>query len=228
MARASVCASREPRQAAGDGVTRIKICGITCAEDAEAAARAGADAVGFVFAPGSPRRVTPETAAAIAAALPPFIVTVGVFADQDLAEIVDIVRCASLHWVQLHGAEGPEFSRALPRPVIRAVRVKDAASLAGLEAYPARAFLLDAFVEGVAGGTGQTFAWELLEAARPSRPIILAGGLTPANVRQAVRRVRPYAVDASSGLERQPGRKDHQLVEEFIANVRAADHDRLR
>jgi phosphoribosylanthranilate isomerase len=207
-------------------VTRIKICGITCAEDAEAAVRAGADALGFVFAPRSPRRVTPETAAAIAAALPPFIVTVGVFADQDLAEIVDVVRRAPLHWVQLHGAEGPEFSRALPLPVIRAVRVKDAASLAGLEGYPARALLLDAFVEGVAGGTGRTFPWEVLEAARPSRPIILAGGLTPANVRQAVRRVRPYAVDASSGLERRPGRKDHQLVEEFIANVRAADHDR--
>jgi phosphoribosylanthranilate isomerase len=141
---------------------------------------------------------------------------------------VGVARGCGLHFVQLHGAEGPEFARRVPLPVIRAVRIRDAASLASLQGYPARAFLLDAFAEGQAGGTGLTFPWGLVELARPAGPIILAGGLTPANVGVAVRRAHPYAVDASSGLESRPGRKDHRKVEEFIANVRAADHDTPR
>ncbi len=206
-------------------MTRVKICGITSAEDAVAAVEAGADALGFVFAPGSPRRASPEAIAAITAALPPFVATVGVFVDQPLAEIVAVATRCCLHLVQLHGDEDGEFARQLPLPVIRAVRVRDESSLVPLAAYPARAFLLDAFQEGRPGGTGRTFPWALALRAKSSGPIILSGGLGPENVGEAVRRVRPYAVDASSGLECLPGRKDHRKVEEFIAHVRAADLD---
>lgn len=204
-------------------MTRVKVCGITCAEDAAAAVAAGAHALGFVFAADSPRRVAPDAAARIIAELPPFVATVGVFVDQAPAEIEAIARGCALHFVQLHGAEPPELARALSRPVIRAVRVRDERSLALLAGYPARAFLLDAYVAGQAGGTGQCAPWRLVEGLRAALPIILAGGLTPANVGEAVRRVRPYAVDASSGLESRPGRKDPRKLEEFIANVRRAD-----
>jgi phosphoribosylanthranilate isomerase len=208
-------------------VTRVKVCGITCLEDARAAVAAGADALGFVFAEGSLRRAAPEAVAAIAAALPPFIATVGVFVDQPAAHIAELARRCGLQWVQLHGAEGPEVARALALPVIRAVRVRDRDSLRGLAAYPARAFLLDTFLEGRAGGTGRTFPWELALGAKAAGPLILSGGLTPENVAEAVRRVRPYAVDASSGLESVPGRKDRRKLEEFIAHVRRADRDAL-
>ncbi len=206
-------------------MTRVKICGITCAEDAAAAARAGADALGFVFAPGSPRRASPEAIVAITAALPPFIAAVGVFVNQPLEEVIELAARCRLHVVQLHGDEDGEFARRLPFPVIRAVRVRDESSLAPLAAYPARAFLLDAFQEDRAGGTGRTFPWALALRAKAAGPIILSGGLGPENVGEAVRLVRPYAVDASSGLECLPGRKDHRKVEEFIAHVRAADLD---
>jgi len=209
-------------------VTRVKVCGITGAEDAAAAVAAGADALGFVFAAGSPRRVEAGVAAGIAAALPPFIATVGVFVDQPLEEILEVAGRCRLQWIQLHGAEPPEFARRLPLPVIRAIRVRDEASLGPMRAYPAQAFLLDAFVEGCPGGTGRRFAWELAVLAKGAGPIILAGGLTPENVGEAVRRVRPYAVDASSGLECRPGRKDHRKLEEFIAHVRIADLDARR
>jgi phosphoribosylanthranilate isomerase len=206
-------------------MTRVKICGITNAADAAAAAAAGADALGFVFAPASPRRVAPDEAARIVAALPPFVAVVGVFADQPLAEIAETVARCGLHAVQLHGAEPPELARAIAVPVIRALRVRDVASLAPLADYPAQAFLLDAYVPGQAGGTGCTVPWELARQARAAVPIILAGGLTPETVGDAVRCLRPFGVDASSGLEREPGKKDHDRVKEFIAHVRRADLD---
>jgi phosphoribosylanthranilate isomerase len=204
-------------------VTRVKICGITCREDAVAAVEAGADALGFVFVPGTPRCVPPEVAEGIVGVLPPFITPVGVFMNQPLEEVVRIAARCGLQAIQLHGDEPEAYSRRIPLRVIKAVRVRDAESLRILPTYPAHAFLLDAFVEGQPGGTGTPIAWELAVQAKGHAPIILSGGLRPETVGPAVRRVRPYGVDVSSGVEVSPGRKDHQKVREFIAAVRQAD-----
>lgn len=204
-------------------MTRVKICGITSAEDAAAAVEAGADAVGFVFVPGTPRLVHPEVAERIVAGLPPFITPVGVFVDQALDEVLRIAARCNLQAVQLHGDESEDFSRRIPIKVIKAVRVRDAESLRVLSTYPAHSFLLDAFVEGQAGGTGTAIPWDLALQAKGHARIILSGGLRPDTVGLAVRRVRPYGVDVSSGVEVRPGRKDHQKVREFIAAVRQAD-----
>jgi phosphoribosylanthranilate isomerase len=204
-------------------VTRVKICGITAAEDAVAAVEAGADALGFVFAPGSARLVRPDLVERIVRDLPPFVTAVGVFVDQPLAEVQQVVGRCRLQAVQLHGDEPEEYSRSLPTRVIRAIRVRDARDLAPIGAYPAHAFLLDAFVEGKAGGTGTAISWDLARQAKGRAPIILSGGLRPETVAQAVRTVRPYGVDVSSGVEASPGRKDHKKVREFIAAVREAD-----
>jgi len=206
-------------------MTRVKICGITCAEDAEAAVAAGAHALGFVFVPGTPRFIPPTAAAAVITALPPFVSAVGVFVNQPLAEVVATAGRCGLHLIQLHGEESEAFARQLPLPVIRALRVRDAQSLAVLDDYPARAFLLDAFVPGVAGGTGRTFPWEIAAARASVAPIILSGGLTPETVGGAIKHVRPYAVDVSSGVESHPGRKDLQKLKEFMDHVRRADLD---
>jgi phosphoribosylanthranilate isomerase len=204
-------------------MTRVKICGIATVEDALAAVAAGADALGLVCVPGTPRYVAPEAAAAIVARVPPLVALVGVFADRPLEEVLGIVAALRLHAVQLHGAESAAFSRAMPVPVIRALRVRDAASLRPLRRYPAAAFLLDAYVEGQYGGTGRTVSWDLAVQAKGPKPLVLSGGLRPDTVAEAVRRVRPYGVDASSGVESSPGRKDHRKVREFVANVRRAD-----
>ena len=204
-------------------MTRVKICGITSPEDAAAAVEAGADAVGLVFVPGTPRVVTLARAAAIVGCLPPLVATVGVFVDSPLEEVCRIAALLRLSAVQLHGHEDEGFSRGVPVPVIRALRVRDAASLQPLATYPAHAFLLDAYVEGQPGGTGRTMPWGLVRQAKGTRPIILAGGLRPDTVAEAVRLVRPYGVDVSSGVEQPPGRKDHRKVREFIVNVRQAD-----
>ncbi len=204
-------------------MTRVKICGITSAEDALAAVEAGADALGFVFAPGTPRLVPPETAERIVAGLPPFVTAVGVFVDQPLEEVLRIAARCNLQAVQLHGDEPEAFSRRIPLKVIKALRVRDVPDLRLIPTYPAHAFLLDAFVEGQAGGTGALISWDLAVHAKGHAPIILSGGLRPETVGLAVRRVRPYGVDVSSGVEAGPGRKDHQKVREFIAAVRQAD-----
>jgi phosphoribosylanthranilate isomerase len=204
-------------------VTRVKICGITSAEDARVAVEAGADALGFVFVPGTPRFVPPEVAERIVGGLPPFVTAVGVFVDQPLDEVLGISTRCGLHAVQLHGDEPEEFSRRLPLTVIKALRVRDSESLRPIATYPAHAFLLDAFVEGQAGGTGSPVSWDLASQATGHALIILSGGLRPENVGQAIRRVRPYGVDVSSGVEEAPGRKDHKKVREFIAAVRRAD-----
>ena len=204
-------------------MTRVKICGITSAEDAAAAVDAGADALGLVFVPGTPRHVAPDLAAGILEAVPPLVATVGVFMDHPLEEVLRIVSVLGLHAVQLHGQEPAAYSRRIPVPVIRAVRVRDAASLRSLETYPAHAFLLDAYVEGLPGGTGTPISLDLARQAKGRKPVILSGGLRPETVSQAVRLVRPYGVDVSSGVEASPGRKDHAKVREFIVNVRQAD-----
>ncbi|HEX9900466.1 MAG TPA: phosphoribosylanthranilate isomerase [Candidatus Methylomirabilis sp.] len=204
-------------------MTRVKVCGITSREDAVAAVEAGADALGFVFVPGTPRCVHPEVAERIVGVLPPFVTPVGVFMNQPLEEVLRIAARCGLQAVQLHGDEPEAYSRRIPLRVIKAVRVRDAESLRILPTYPAHAFLLDAFVEGQAGGTGTPVSWELAVQAKGHAPIILSGGLRPDTVGLAVRRVRPYGVDVSSGVEVSPGRKDHQKVREFIAAVRQAD-----
>ncbi|HSB70590.1 MAG TPA: phosphoribosylanthranilate isomerase [Candidatus Methylomirabilis sp.] len=204
-------------------MTRVKICGITTAEDAAEAAEAGADALGFIFVPGTPRAVLPEAVERIVADLPPFITTVGVFADRPLQELLGIVARCRLQAVQLHGEEPADVARSIPLRVIKGIRVKDAESLRPIGSYPAHAFLLDAFVEGMPGGTGSVIPWDLAARAKGPAPIILSGGLRPENVDRAIRLVHPYAVDVSSGVEMRPGRKDRQKVREFIAAVRRAD-----
>jgi phosphoribosylanthranilate isomerase len=204
-------------------MVQVKICGITSLEDAHTAVDCGADALGFVFYPPSPRYVTPEQAARIIRALPPFVTTVGLFVDVTCDVVNEMVACCGLDRVQLHGRETPEFCRQISRPVIKAIRIKNAESLSPVPDYVVSAYLLDAYVEGaLPGGTGASFAWELAARAKPYGPIILAGGLTPENIDSAIAQVRPYGVDVSSGVERLPGVKDHQKIRHFITRAKAA------
>lgn len=201
---------------------KVKICGITNREDALAAVDAGVDALGFIFAE-SPRRISPEAATAIITMLPPFISTVGVFVNEAPETIDRIVRKCGLHYVQFHGEESPGICNRLGRRAIRAIRVKNEESLESLDAYRVCAFLLDSYTEGTAGGTGKVFRWEL--ATHPlvrDKRIILSGGLNPGNVVEAVRKVRPYAVDVCSGVELSPGQKDPCRMKEFISNAKHA------
>ncbi len=200
---------------------RIKICGITNLEDALLAAELGADALGFIFHARSPRAVEPDAARAIIAQLPPLVTTVGVFVDEDAATINELAAAVGLDWVQLHGAETPEFCRSLGRRVMKAFRIKDEDSLQDLEAYrgAVQALLLDTYKKGQTGGTGETFDWELSRKARKYGPIVLAGGLTPANVAQAIKTAQPQAVDVASGVEAAPGKKDADRLREFFEAV---------
>lgn len=201
--------------------TLVKICGLTSAADARAAAEAGAFALGFNFHPASPRFVEPARVAEIAAGLPPRVLRVGVFVDRARSEVEDIARIASLTGLQFHGAEPPEYCRGWGLPVIKAVRVRSRADAASLATYPVEFTLVDAYVEGVLGGTGTRLDWRLLETIDRSR-LILAGGLTPENVAEAVRTVRPFAVDVASGVESSPGVKDHEKVKRFIHHAETA------
>jgi phosphoribosylanthranilate isomerase len=199
-------------------LVRIKICGIMDAAAAVVAAAAGTDAIGLVFAP-SRRQVTVDRAREIASALPPFITKVGVFVDDDPARIREMAEAVRLDMLQLHGAESPEYCAAIRLPVIKAVRMRDGRSAEAMRAYRVAAFLLDSFDPDVAGGTGKAFNWELAAGLRAPAPLILSGGLTPQNVRQALETVKPFGVDVSSGVETD-GRKDHHKIREFIARVR--------
>lgn len=201
-------------------MVRVKICGITSLEDALVAVRAGADALGFVFHDESPRHVSPEQAAGIIAGLPPFIQTVGLFVNRPLAFVNDTAARCRLDLVQLHGDEPPEFCDAVERRVIKAFRVKDISSLDPIRHYRVAAHLLDAYSPKAYGGTGLTFNWDIAAAAKEFGPLILAGGLTPDNVREAVEAVKPYAVDVSGGVESAPGRKDAARVREFIRRAK--------
>ncbi|AJY68599.1 N-(5'-phosphoribosyl)anthranilate isomerase [Geobacter sulfurreducens] len=201
-------------------MVRVKICGITSLEDALVAVEAGADALGFVFHDESPRHVTPEQAAGIIAGLPPFIQTVGLFVNRPPAFVNDTATRCRLDLVQLHGDEPPEFCDAVERRVIKAFRVKDISSLDPIRHYRVAAHLLDAYSPKAYGGTGLTFNWDIAAAAKEFGPLILAGGLTPDNVREAVETVKPYAVDVSGGVESAPGRKDAARVREFIRRAK--------
>ena len=199
---------------------KVKICGITNIEDALAAVEAGADALGFVFFERSPRNISPEQAVAIIRRLPPFVQTVGLFVNEELATVNSIADQCGLDVVQLHGEESPEFCAGVRRRVIKAFRVKDSSSLDQIEDYNIAACLLDAWSPLAHGGTGKTFNWEIAATASASKCIILAGGLTPGNVADAVKAVRPYAVDVSSGVESAPGYKDKRKLIEFIHNAK--------
>jgi len=203
-------------------VVRVKICGITSLADAVAAAQAGADALGFVFAE-SPRRVSVEVAREVISELPPYVTAVGVFVDESPEVVRRTATETGLGAVQLHGSEGPEVVAALaPLACIKAFRVRSRGDLEAMARYQVQGYLADAFVAGRPGGTGKTIDWRLFEGFRPPGPLILSGGLRPENVAEAVRRVRPYAVDVSSGVEAEPGCKDHERMRLFIQRARSA------
>lgn len=199
---------------------RVKICGITNVHDALAAAEYGADAVGFVFYRSSPRCVERKTVKDIVAQLPPFVATVGVFADAAEEEIHAALEECGLDLIQLQGDEPPDLCRRLGNRVIKAIRVRDRSSLNKMASYSVKAFVLDTFREGQLGGTGETFDWSLASQAKRFGKVILAGGLTPENVRQAIEQVRPYGVDVSSGVEEQVGKKDYLKLRRFIETAK--------
>lgn len=201
---------------------KVKICGITNLEDALTAIDAGADALGFVFHSKSPRHVFPEQAAAIIRHLPPFVQTIGLFVDEPLDMVNATADQCGLDLIQLHGMEKPGYCDSVRRRVIKTFRVKDITSLEPMRDYRVAAFLLDAWSPAAHGGTGQTFNWEIAACAAQSNRIILAGGLTPENVAEAVRKVRPYGVDVSSGVESGPGKKDCRRTVDFILNAKSA------
>jgi phosphoribosylanthranilate isomerase len=193
----------------------IKICGITREEDARAAVDAGAGAVGFVFWPKSPRRVDPERARAIAKTLPPFVTPVGVFVNQSVDEVNAVIRCVRLAAVQLHGDEPVGVLDRLEAPVIKAVTTEGMAEAA--DQWPRNVLLLvDAFDPARRGGTGRTVDWDRARLLAGRRRVLLAGGLTPENVAEAIRRVRPFGIDVSSGVESSPGVKDRALVQALV------------
>jgi phosphoribosylanthranilate isomerase len=202
---------------------KIKICGITNVLDALSAVEAGADALGFMFYDQSPRSVSVGDAADIIRALPGFVIKAGVFVNAP-ADLVHHCICeCGLNLLQFHGDEPPDYCRQFGLMSMKAFRIRDETSLKALPEYQTDAWLLDAFAPDKRGGTGESFNWDLAVRAREmGRPIFLAGGLTPENVTEAVRKVRPYAVDVSSGVEASPGKKDHQKVKAFIQAVKVA------
>ena len=208
----------DPRSPRG---VRVKICGVTRLEDALSAARLGADAVGFNFWPRSKRYLAPAAAAALVARLPPAVATFGVFVDPTRAELEEALAVSGVGVAQLHGDEPPELCLGLAVPVVKAIRVREGRDLAVLASYEVRAFLLDAPSAGY-GGSGATFDWGLAAEAARELPVLLAGGLTPENVAEAVRAVRPLGVDVASGVESSPGVKDATRMELFIRRAKEA------
>ncbi len=198
----------------------VKICGITRLEDARHAVDCGASALGFVFWAGSPRYIAPERVADIIAELPGEVITVGVFVNEPVESVERIVKQTGIRTVQLHGNETPEYAAAIAQPVWRAVGVREAGD--AIAAWPANTtFLLDV-VDPARRGTGQTVDWQGAAAVARTRRVMLAGGLTPENVGQAIQIVRPFGVDVSSGVEDSPGIKNMDKVERFLAGARSA------
>jgi len=203
-------------------MVKIKICGITNIEDAMAAVEYGADALGFNFYKKSPRYIDPHKAAEIIAQLPPFIVPVAIFVNEREERIREILQSACIHGVQFHGDETPEFCQRFGNHVIKAFQVKDKESIKHMAHYRVSAYLLDSYREGIRGGTGETFDWHLAVVAKTFGRVILAGGLNPDNVAEAVKLVQPYGVDVAGGVEREKGIKDHAKLKKFIVEVRRA------
>jgi len=202
-------------------MVRVKICGITNLEDALLAADLGAQALGFIFYSKSPRSIKPEAARDIISNLPPLVLSIGVFVDEEAGVVREVAQTVGLDWVQLHGKESPDYCRTLGRRVIKGFRVQDESSLAVLPDYrdAVQALLLDTYRPGTPGGTGETFDWELARRAQNYGPIILAGGLTAANISQAITVAQPAAVDVASGVEAGPGVKDPEKLRAFFAAV---------
>lgn len=202
---------------------KVKICGITSPADALTAVEAGADALGFMFYAPSPRCVNFTTAADIIRELPPFVAKVGVFVNPTEEEVRRAIAECGLDTLQFHGEEPPAFCRLFGMKVIKAFRIRDAESLLQTQAYSDEAWLLDSYVAGQLGGTGARFNWDLArDAGKRHRAVLLAGGLTPENAAEAVRQVRPFALDVSSGVESAPGKKDAAKVRAFIATAKGA------
>lgn len=209
---------------------RIKICGVTTPDDVAVCAAAGADAIGVNFHPGSPRYVDPRACRPLVRAIPPLMASVGVFVNMPMRQMTAIAFQLGLRAVQSHG-EHRDLVDSFPFGLIAAFRVRDRSSLAEIDSYLERcrsvgrlpgAILVDAFVDGLHGGTGQTAPWDLLADYKPGVPLILAGGLTPENVADAIRIVRPDVVDVASGVEESPGPKNADKVRRFVANAREA------
>ena len=208
-------------------MTRIKACGITSLDDARLAVGLGAWALGLIFWPASPRACPPEEAEAIGSELSRHAELAGVFVNATLDEVADKADRARLSLLQLHGDEGPAYCREAARRtgcrVMKAVRVRSAANVRGLKAFHTDLHMLDAFVPGVRGGTGESFNWDLARLHRGPVPVVLSGGLTPDNVGEAIEAARPFAVDSASGTEAAPGRKDPHRLEAFFRAVEATD-----
>ncbi len=205
-------------------MVKIKICGITNVEDAKVAVAAGADALGFVLYRNSPRFVEPAVVKRIVAGLPPFVLPVGVFVNEEPGLVRSLLDDCGLALAQLHGDETASYCQDLGRPVLKALRLKDRGTFLALAEFQGRAnvrgVLIDAFSNQAYGGTGQTVDWTLAQEAARSTSVVLAGGLTPVNVAEAISHVRPYGVDVSSGVELSPGKKDHDKVKAFIEAAR--------
>lgn len=204
-------------------LVRVKICGITSLEDATAAVRAGADALGFVFYQKSPRYIKPEEARAIIKQLPKRLRKVGVFVNSKEETIRDIAKLCKLDILQFHGNESPEFCRKFKgHKIIKAFRVKNKIGLKNILRYKTFAYLFDAFVKFKVGGTGKIFDWKIIKRIidKISRPVFLSGGLTEDNVKEAIKTLRPAWVDVSSSVEIKPGKKDHKKVKEFIKEIK--------
>lgn len=208
---------------------RIKICGITNLDDALIAVEAGADALGFVFHKPSSRCVGPEIVRRIVASLPPFVLPVGVFVNEEVKKVRDLMDSCGLALAQLHGDETSAYCGELGRPILKAIRLQSAGSFLAIAEYKGRAgvrgFVLDAFSESAYGGTGQVADWGWAAEAARSTQVLLAGGLTPGNVRDAILKVRPYGVDVSSGVEASPGKKDPVKVKAFIQAVKLVSQE---
>ena len=206
-------------------MTQVKICGITNLEDARVAVEAGADMIGLIFYPPSPRYVAPEQACAIVEQLPPDVAAVGVFVNETPEAVMQVVEASGVHKAQLHGDEAPSVCAALPLPVVKAFRFTEQVRPAMMADYHSvEAFLVEGFHEKLYGGGGAMADWRQVATLRGYGRIILAGGLTPDNVQEAIRVAQPYAVDVGSGVEASPGKKDRRKVRAFVQQAKAATH----
>ncbi|HID69394.1 MAG TPA: phosphoribosylanthranilate isomerase [Desulfobacterales bacterium] len=210
--------------------TRIKMCGMTRIKDIEMGIAVGLDALGFIFYDKSPRNVTPDFVRSVVAKIPPFIDCVGVFVDRDRKEVEEIVEYCGLSHAQLHGNEDPKYCERLERfaspcHVIKAFRVGDQSKSTNFSPYDdvVHGYLLDTYIKGNAGGTGEVFDWSLIDRLGLQRPVILAGGLSTDNVEDAIKLVGPFGVDVNSGIEIEPGIKDHSKLKEFVRKVRLTE-----